>query len=481
VKLRPIHSIVVSLSLAGLTVVACGAVPVTTAATVAVHSVRPEPASTGHILRPTLSFPPDTNFCRANLGLSCYQPAQFQNAYNLNALFANGLDGRGQTIVIVDPFGSPTITEDLQHFDQTFGLPDPPSFHVIEPVGAVPAFPSDPFGTADRSGWAGETTLDVEWSHVMAPGANIVVVATPVSETEGVQGFPEIVAAENYVIDHHLGSVISQSFGATEQTFNSGDILSLRGAFINAQQHNVTVLAGSGDQGATSLLADQSCCYPFPVTSWPSSDPLVTSVGGTQLHLDASGNRLAPDNVWNDIAVRGPNGGAAGGGRSSVFARPAFQDHLRQVVGGARATPDISMSAAIDGAAVFYYSFCDYARPDPGTGTPPLCGPQWHLVGGTSESSPLFAGIVAIANQAAGHPLGWLNPTLYAHPGQNTSRGIIDVTSGTNTYVFCSSNCGSASEVDTTVAGFDATTGYDLASGLGTIDAARFVTALARH
>jgi len=470
----------VAAALLGAAALSPGAGSAAAPSAVVKRSVRPIPASAGHVLRETLSFPPDTQFCRTNLGISCYQPAQLQNAYDLAPLYARGLNGAGRTIVIVDSFGSPTIAEDLRHFDQTFGLPDPPSLRVIEPAGAVPPFPGDPFGPADRSGWAVETTLDVEWAHAMAPGANILVVATPTSETEGVQGFPEIVQAENYVIDHNLGDVISQSFGATEETFPSRQsLLDLRGALSNAQRHNVTVLASSGDNGSTDRLPDTGCCYPFQVNSWPSSDPLVTSVGGTQLHLDAAGNRLQPDNVWNDVGVFGPGGGAGGGGPSHVFPRPAFQDLVRNVVGDARGTPDVSMSAAVDGAAVFYYSFCDHSRVDPRTQVPPLCGPQWHLVGGTSEAAPLFAGIVAIADQAYGQRVGWLNPALYQRLGRDFRGGIVDVTRGDNSYVFCSADCGGPAEVDTAVPGFAAIPRYDMASGLGTIDAAKFVPPLA--
>lgn len=468
--------------LASLALVSLGLVPQGAGVTASAVSLAPHvlPFAPPHMLKQTLSFPPDTNFCRQNIGISCYQPAQFQQAYDLKPLFNQGLTGTGSTIVIVDAFGSPTIANDLHVFDQTFGLPDPPHFQEIEPAGPVPAYPADPFGTADRSGWAVETTLDVEWSHVMAPGANILLVATPQSETEGVQGFPEIVTAENFVIDHNLGDVISQSFGATEQTFSSPQqILNLRSAFVNAQAHNVTVLGSSGDAGSTDLQADTTCCFPFRVNSWPSADPLVTSVGGTQLHLDSAGNRLAPDNVWNDFAVFGPDPGAGGGGPSAVFARPDFQSHVRNVVGNARGTPDVSLSAAVDGGVDFFYSFCDFSRNDPSTGQPPLCGPQWHIVGGTSEASPLFAGIVAIADQAAGHRVGYLNPTLYAHASQHMKGGIVDITQGSNTYVFCSSNCGGPNEVDTTVPGFAAGPGYDMSSGLGTIDAAKLVAALA--
>ena len=308
-------------------------------------------------------------------------------------------------------------------------------------------------------GWAEETTLDVEWSHVFAPGARILLEETPVSETEGVTGFPEIVQAENYVINHHLGDVISQSFGATEQTFPSPQsLLNLRSAFVNAFVHGVTVLGSSGDNGATDFELNLSDLFPFRVNSWPSSDPLVTSIGGTTLTLDDNGNRLAPDVVWNDFNTVG--GGASGGGVSSIFQRPFFQGEQRRVVGGSRGTPDISMSAAVDGAVVYYWTF-----------VPSRAG--YHLVGGTSESSPEFAGIVAMADQLARHRLGNINGRLY---DIGSGRGgVTDVTSGNNTFGPFTNSDGNTY----TVPGFDAGPRYDLASGLGTVDAARFVPALA--
>ena len=140
--------------------------------------------------------------------------------------------------------------------------------------------------------WAAETTLNVEWAHVMAPGAKIVLAETPTSENEGTSGFPQIVTAEKYVISHHLGDVISQSFGATEETFPKGKLRPLRGAFLAAAQakNNVTVLSASGDAGATDLQTNESDYYTRPVTSWPASDPLVTAVGG----LDVNLSRPAP-------------------------------------------------------------------------------------------------------------------------------------------------------------------------------------------
>ena len=183
------------------------------------------------------------------------------------------------------------------------------------------------------AGWAGETTLDVEWAHVMAPRARILLVETPTAETVGAVGFSEIVAAENYVIKHHLASVISQSFQTTEQTFPGLQALQpLRSAFINAARHGVTVLASSGDQGASGPVDAAGTSASSPVTAWPPSDPLVTGVGGTNVQLDATGNRTAPDTVWNDTnnAAVAHNFGEkvpialAGGGGKSVFfsARP---------------------------------------------------------------------------------------------------------------------------------------------------------------
>ena len=448
---RPLKRALTALTTLGLGTAAAIGPGIGTVATAA--RVVPVPAVTGHIYKETLSFPPTTSQCLALFGIHCYQPAQFAKAYNLNALHAAGIDGRGKTILIVDSFGSPTLAHDLHVFDQTFGLPDPPSLVIRHDAGTPPPF--DPTN-GDMTGWAVETTLDVEYSHVFAPGAKILVEATPVSETEGVQGFPEIVTAENYAINHHMGDVISQSFGATEETFPSAQsILALRGSFLNAQRHNVTVLGGSGDLGATDFESNISDIYPFRVNSWPSSDPLVTSIGGTQLTLDDSGNRLQQDVVWND------GFGAGGGGVSAVFERPDFQDRVRRVVGNHRGTPDISLSAAVDGSAVMYWSFGSR--------------PGYHLVGGTSEATPEFAGIVAMADQLAGRRLGNLNSALY-ELGQEHAAGIVDITSGNNSFGPFTNSDGKTY----TVVGFNATRGYDLASGWGTIDAAKFVPELAR-
>lgn len=415
--------------------------------------------------------PPNTAYCEANYQIACYQPYQFQQAYDMNPLYKAGLNGKGETIVLVDSYGSPTIRNDLATFDQAFGLPAPPSLKIIQPAGSVPAY--DPTNY-DMGGWAFETTLDVEYAHVMAPGANLLLVETPVDETLGVQGFPQMIEAENYVINHDLGDVISQSFGATEETFpNAGSIYALRSAYFNALVHRVTVLASAGDAGATDESAydpstGQVNYFPFRVNSWPSSDPLVTSVGGTQLHLDPNGNRTAPDNVWNDTALFG-GPAAGGGGVSAVFSRPFFQNGVAHTVGRSRGTPDVAMSAAVNGAAIIYLSVVNTAYG--------LNGPMYYPVGGTSEASPLFSGIVAIADQAAGHRLGWLNPILYAF-GDGARSPLTDITLGNNS-VFGTQQLPPVAGQTFSVTGYNAVPGYDLASGLGTADGARLVSALA--
>jgi subtilase family serine protease len=288
--------------------------------------------------------PPTQAECVAFFTVPCYVPAQLQTAYNEQPLLNEGITGAGQTIVIVDSFGSPTIQSDLSTFDAQFGIPDPPSFKIIQPAGAVTF---DPTNGADL-GWAGETTLDVEYAHTMAPGANILLVETPVAETEGTAGFPQIVEAENYVVHHHLGDVISQSFGASEASFpNAQSVGDLRSAYINAFRHGVTVLAASGDNGSTGYLDTAGTILDTsPTVGWPASDPLVTGVGGTQLQLDANGNRTAPDQVWNDtyntslqnvfFGNNGPNPLATGGGESAVFGRPLYQIGVANVVGDHR-------------------------------------------------------------------------------------------------------------------------------------------------
>jgi subtilase family serine protease len=447
---RP-RAVVAAAGATALTAAVLIAAPLTGAAAAAGHgapAVKPVPAVAGHELVKGAKSPLSIAQCQATYGINCYTPIQYRQAYDLNPLYRAGVTGRGRTIVIVDSFGSPTIQHDLDVYSKQFGLPS--STVQVVKWGDVPPFdPTNP----DHTGWAGESTLDVEMAHAVAPGAHIVLVETGIAETEGVTGLPEMMDAEKSLIDHNVGDVITQSFGATENTFpgfDKGDfssIQNLRYAYQDAQRHDVTVLGSSGDGGATDETADGSANYPYAVNSWPSADPLVTSIGGTQLHLNEAGDRTAPDSVYND-------NGAGGGGQSHVFARPSYQNGVKNVVGAQRGTPDVSMSAAVDGGAWVYSSY-----------DPTAVG--WDVYGGTSEASPLFSGIIALADQVAGHRVGDIHTALYSlskSPG--ALGGVVDVKDGTN-----NSYDG--------VTGYTAVKGYDMATGVGSIDAARFVPALA--
>ena len=221
------------------------------------------------------------------------------------------------------------------------------------------------------------------------------------------------------------------------------------------------------------------CCSSTRAIDWPGSDPLVTGVGGTKLHLNDQGYRTAPDSVWNDLSstfgIPGPvyTNGSSGGGLSTVFSRPKFQNGVAGTVGDSRGTPDIAMNAA-GSASVDFYDTAD----------PSVKG--WGIIAGTSEASPLFSGIVALTDQLAGHRIGLLNPALYAM-GRSGARGIVPIAQGGNTYIFCpvadtqtDDSCASAADL-VTVPGFNANGSYNDASGWGTVNAAAFVPALARY
>jgi subtilase family serine protease len=245
--------------------------------------------------------------------------------------------------------------------------------------------------------------------------------------------------------------VISQSFAATEQTFSRKSdfaaIRNLRGAYQLAHKDHVTVLAATGDAGVTSDKYNMRDEYTIPAVSWPATDPLVTAVGGTQLHLRAGGARKSPDVAWND----------SGGGKSIVFGRPSYQNSVRGVTGSGRGVPDISMDAACGSSVALYSSFSGGPRG------------EWSTICGTSLATPLFAGIVALADQYARHPLGLINPAIYQIEARH-EPGLVDITKGNN----------SQTVGNVRVTGFSAGPGYDLVTGTGTVNAGYFVPELAK-
>jgi subtilase family serine protease len=443
----------------------------------------PVPAVSDYQLLTASTTPPTEAQCFA-IGRRCFTPLAMQNSYNLTPLLNAGNEGQGVTIAIIDSFGNPNMASDLANFDTQMGLP-----HMCGEPGAacgagIPTFQhvywngktqvkspppgSNGTGLQNRDGWTVETALDVEWAHAMAPLANILNVTTNPAETQGVQGFPTMMNAEQFIVDNHQAAVITQSFGAVEEGFGSTQsLLNLRHAFISAAADGVTVLASSGDGGSANspkTPVKNPSPFPFPTVNWPASDPLVTGVGGTYLCTDPTTGTTVdtadpPTNCQpsaNPASNREIGWIDSGGGFSHIFATPAYQDSLptgSTAIGSMRGVPDVAFQASSRTGPLVY-------------ATGGSAG-GWFIVGGTSCSSPQFAGLVAIADQMAGHSLGQINPTLYQlASGQNYGTYFYDVTTGNN-------------QADPSVTGYNATKGWDPVTGLGTPNAETLVPALA--
>ena len=356
-------------------------------------SSTPKPRATSSTGPSSAATSPAIAVCPASLGTDCLTPYDMRVAYSAQSLIERGYTGKGQTIVDIVSYGSPTLQQDMDTFDQQFGLP-PITLKILSPLGTQP---TDHPSTKDLAGWEGETTLDVQIIHAIAPDAGIVVLTSPVNETEGTIGLPQFLQLEQYAISNHLGNIISQSFGASEVTLNNAggkqEIQKWDAFFKQATtQQGITFFASSGDNGATdysNLQATQ--LSPTATTSFPTDDPWVTSVGGTTLQRNGTAFQ---ETAWNS------NGGASGGGFSMFFSTPSYQKTLPSSVqnqlNNRRGVPDIAGDADPSTGLAIYSS-------DGG----------WTLGGGTSASAPLWAAFMAIANQMAGHPLGFINPALY--------------------------------------------------------------------
>jgi subtilase family serine protease len=481
----------------GLATVALAALSVsaassTTTAAVAVPWFHPAVSDYAQV---SASETPPTQAQCNSVGRRCFNPASTRAAYNLQPLYQAGSDGRGVTIAIVDSFGSDTIAHDLHVYDQAFGLPGMCGEEGVTCASGMPTFSQFSFqgspatkanpgkgpGLQDKSAWALEVALDVETAHSIAPGANILLVTTPTAETLGVQGLPTMMKAEQYVVDHHMADVISQSFGTGEDAFGSSQsLLNLRDAYVAAAQSGVTVLASSGDDGSAvttkAPVAKGGDLLPNPGVNWPASDPLVTGVGGTYLCTDAtatSGRILdtvhPPANCQNQTQAE-IGWIDSGGGYSHVFGRPAYQDTLpagsTPIPQAQRGVPDIGLQASSRTGALVYTSLPPDGNSGLICGSAP-CSTGWYDIGGTSLSCPQWAGLVAIADQINGGGLGLINPALYelaASPAAYASD-FFDVTTGNN-------------QAFPAVPGYPATAGWDPVTGLGTPNAAKLLPAL---
>ena len=344
-----------------------------------------------------------------------YDPAEVQTAYGLTALHKAGWTGKGQTIVIVDAFGSPTILKDANTFASVYGLPklNASNFQIIKVGVATGCTPADGCNPAN---WVGETTLDVEWAHAVAPEANILLIQAKDNT------FTNLDLAVFLAASNQLGSVISNSYGAPEILLSPAELI------VQDTNNQLAAVLGASANYSTGDSGDFEAASggAFRSVSAPSSSPFATAVGGTSLFLNLN-KSIKLQTGWGnnetriaDVAPNPPsvppiNFGfvfGAGGGNSEFFAKPSYQGAL---TGDGRHLPDIGYLA------------------DPFTGVELIItdasagGQVVEVIGGTSLACPMFSALWAIANQAAGQPLGLAAPTLYALPSDAVTD-VIDAT-----------------------------------------------------
>jgi len=362
------------------------------------------PVPSGMTAEPTLQV----EKLSAPSGGSFYTPSQIQTAYGFNQVsLQSGPNGTGQTIAIVDAYDDPTIQTDLRAFDSAFGLMNPPSLKVVSQTGSTTNLPPTDPSANTQNNWEVEESLDVEWAHALAPGANIVLVEA------NSNNLSDLFAAVRTAASLPGVSVVSMSWGGPEFSLES----IFDSYFTTPAGHQgVTFVASTGDSGAPS--------------EYPAYSPNVLAVGGTTLNLAASGNYLS-ETAWSE----------SGGGTSQYESQPVYQAGVVTQTTTQRAAPDVAFDADPHTGVPIYDSFSF------GTTTP------WVQIGGTSVGAPSWAAVIAIADQGrVQNGLGTLDgasqtlPMLYQLHQSNPSD-FHDITSGNN--------------------GFPAGTGYDLVTGLG--------------
>jgi len=349
-----------------------------------------------------------------------YTPAQVRGAYGIGS----GSTGSGQTVAIIDAYAAPTIAADVNQWSANRGLPQFKGSQFSQVVAPGTFHHPEKGQKQSPQGWYGEETLDVEAVHGMAPDANIVYIGAP-------NNFQDLDAALNYAVDKDVAPIITNSYGFNSELLPPGFIKPYEDTIMQGAAEGIGIYFSSGDNG------DESATVGLTTPDWPASSPFVTAVGGTTLGVGSSDNYLfetgwgTKTSTWTGTDWSPVPPGTwvygSGGGVSRLFAEPSYQ---QGVVPAAvftaqgrtgRAVPDISALA------------------DPNTGylvgetqTFPDGSVKYgeYRIGGTSLASPIVAGIMALANQAAGHPLGFVNPLLYSLAG---TSAFTDVTSPSST------------------------------------------------
>ncbi len=345
-----------------------------------------------------------------------YVPGQIRSAYGVDRSLKKGIDGRGATVAVVDAYASPTILQDAQDYAARNDPAHP--FKTYQLNQSLPATYTH-VNQCGGSGWFGEETLDVEAVHATAPGAKVLYVGGESCYDA------DLDAAVNTVVDNKLAEVITNSYGDLGEPTSMGDVAEVHQTNLQAAAEGISMLFSSGDSG------DDSAATGTRQTDYPASDPFVTAVGGTALDVTRSGGygweqgwgtgrSTLTDGAWSPLPPAYLYGG--GGGTSHLFEQPGYQknvvpDSIANYFGeGAhRAVPDVAMVG------------------DPNTGflvgerqTIPNGSVKYseYRIGGTSLSSPLFAGVVADAVQEGQHPVGFLNPRIYHLAGTRAFRDV---------------------------------------------------------
>ena len=451
----------------------------------------------------------------------CYTPQQIRTAYGVDAvpMISSAPNyGQGQTIVLVDAYGSPTAASDLQTFHGTFfpDLPNP-DFQQVFPQGNPQYMntcrSNGLSGPCAAANWSGEATLDIEWAYAIVPEAHIVLLAVPPAETLGVQGFPNLFKAISHEIDvTPPGTVFSMSFAVTEQTFGgaaAAQVAKFDQVFQKGLAKDDNFFAAVGDNGSVGSAKQhkESAVYPVPTVEWPATSPYVVAVGGTQLQdgwtWNPSSNAAFTTTGFNPDYWQWTSGGnsqavwneswgpiATGGGASTIYPKPTWQGNVGSGYGDHRLVPDTAWNAAVNGGVDVYIT----AYPAYNCGNTTGC---WSVYGGTSAATPQTAALVALVNAARAStgkdPIGFLDPILYGGAGASGDyTDIVPQHYGTASATFGGSDVGATGTVDKSVgdlqdnqlwqvpiAGYPTTTGWDATTGWGVPNASAFVANLA--
>jgi subtilase family serine protease len=393
---------------------------------------------------------------------TCYSARQFEAAYGILPLLKHGTNGQGETVVLPElaepqfPLPTSDIRRDLAEFDQLFHLPAA----RLQAVSRL---------APSASPWLanGEEVLDTEMVHAIAPGATIVeLLVKGTSLNTAASAVAATVSALR--LGNSLGSVISISAaGQTggEHCDTHPEVAALHAAMQAAAAHHVTVIAASGDIGAVGepcRVVQGLTGGHFPAVkeaNLPASDPLVLSAGGTTLTANHSTGAYLSENAWGlPFGQPGSQFQASGGGFGHIFSRPSYQDHVLGI-GPSRAVPDVAADASPHtGLAIVTAD---------GAGKYTIAGG-----GGTSASAPLWAGLVALADQYAGRHLGFVNAALYRIGHSRLyHKALHDVTAGNNTVRF----------PPKTIIGYHAARGWDAVTGWGSPNASVLLPLLTRN